>query len=277
MDIKLIALDLDGTTLNEKGKLTDVTRSTLEEAAAGGVRIVVATGRPFVALPEDVLGIDAIRYVITSNGAIITDLNSDEMIYHNCMSTETAEEAVKLFDDSRYIIEAFSEGKAYIQADYYNHVRDTGECFRNAEYVLTTRQPVDDICGFILDNRSNIENINVCFEDLSIKEKIRERLLTIPKATITSSFKHNLEIGGATTSKADALDKLGKILGIGRKEIMAAGDSPNDIAMLKAAGLAVAMGNGEREVKEIADFITLPNSQNGVAMAIKKFVLRVEE
>ena len=57
---------------------------------------------------------------------------------------------------------------------------------------------------------------------------------------------------------------------------MAAGDSPNDIEMLKAAGFAVAMGNGEEEVKAIADFVTLPNSQDGVAAAVRKFVLNVE-
>ena len=276
MDIKLIALDLDGTTLNEKGKLTDVTRKALEDAAAKGVRIVVATGRPYVARPGDVIEIVAIRYVITSNGAMITDMKEDEIIYRNCMAEDTAVESVKLFDDSRYIIEAFTEGRAYIQEDYYNHVKETGESFRSVDYILNTRNPVKNICDFILQNRDRIENINVCFEDVNIKEEIRSRLVTIPNATITSSFKNNLEIGGATTSKADALDKLGHILGITRDEIMAAGDSPNDIEMLKAAGFAVAMGNGEEEVKAIADFVTLPNSQDGVAAAVRKFVLNVE-
>lgn len=78
---------------------------------------------------------------------------------------------------------------------------------------------------------------------------LRDMLLTLPDATITTSFPNNLEIGGSTTSKAEALRQLGKKLGIRREEMLAAGDSPNDITMLQEAGIAVAMGNGEEEVK----------------------------
>ena len=86
MTVKLIALDMDGTTLNNEGKISGRNRKTLEKAAAKGVNIVIATGRPRSALPKDVLEIGAIRYALTSNGARITDLAEGKTIYENCMS-----------------------------------------------------------------------------------------------------------------------------------------------------------------------------------------------
>ncbi|MBQ0079000.1 MAG: HAD family phosphatase, partial [Eubacterium sp.] len=168
MSIKLIALDLDGTTLNEKGRITDRTRTTLEAAAEGGVNIVVATGRPFTALPADIFDVSAIRYVITSNGASITDLKEDKVIYRNCMSPLTAEKAVELLRNLPYIIEAFTYGEAYMQADYYNQVKRTRQSFRGVDYLLNTREPMEDIFGYILDHKEVIENINVNLEDISV-------------------------------------------------------------------------------------------------------------
>ena len=102
---------------------------------------------------------------------------------------------------------------------------------------------------------------------------MKEKLLRLPETTITSSFPHNLEIGGATTSKAQALSEMGRLLGITAGEMMAAGDSPNDIAMLKAVGVPVAVGNAEDEVKAAARYVAPPNYEDGVAEAIEKFVL----
>ena len=83
MTIKLIALDMDGTTLNSAGRISPGNRAALERAAGEGVRIMVATGRPRSALPKDALAIGAIRYALTSNGARITDLQSGDTVYEN--------------------------------------------------------------------------------------------------------------------------------------------------------------------------------------------------
>ncbi len=273
MTVKLIALDMDGTTLNNEGKISGRNRKTLEKAAAKGVNIVIATGRPRSALPKDVLEIGAIRYALTSNGARITDLAEGKTIYENCMSPLAAERSVELLRNYHYVIECFIDGVAYIDKWYYDEVKQSGESFRSVSYILNTRNPVEDIYQFILEHRNSIENININFEDISEKPAMRERLLTIPEATITSSFNHNLEIGGATTSKADALEHMCQILGVGQDEMMAVGDSPNDIAMLKASGIPVAVGNAKDEVKAVARYIAPTNQEDGVADAIEKFVL----
>ena len=273
MAIKLIALDLDGTTLNKEGKLSDRNRRALQAAADRGVNIVVATGRPFCALPAEILEFEPVRYVLTSNGARIVDLHENRAFYENCLEPHSVEAAVELLEPLHYVLETFVEGIAYIEGWYYRQVEESNESFRNVEYILTTRKPVDDFYQFMLDNRSKIENINVNFTDLSEKPGMKVKLEALPDVTITSSFDHNLEIGGATTSKADALTQMGKLLGIEKSEMMAAGDSPNDMAMLRAAGLAVAVGNAKEEVKAIADFVAPPNYEDGVAVAVEKFVL----
>ena len=233
MSIKLIALDLDGTTLNSAKRISERTCVALETAAKQGVHIVVATGRPFAALPEDVFHIHAIRYMLTSNGAAITDLSSGEIFYENCLYAGTVEAAVEMLKSTDYILEGFIAGKAYIEKAYYEYVERTGKSFRDVRYILETRNPVENLNGFLLNHKDHVENINVNFEDLACKPGLRDMLLTLPDATITTSFPNNLEIGGSTTSKAEALRQLGKKLGIRREEMLAAGDSPNDIAMLQ--------------------------------------------
>ena len=255
MTIKLIALDLDGTTINSDKIISERNRAALQKAADMGVNVVIATGRPFCALPKDVFEMESVRYVLTSNGASITDIRENKTFYENCLSPLATEKSVELLRQHDYIIECFVKGVAYIDGPFYHMVEETGESYRDVDYILNTRKPVDDIYQFMLDNKGHLENINVNFEDISEKPAMKEKMLQIPEATITSSFPHNLEIGGATTSKAEALTQMGKLLGIDRSEMMAVGDSPNDLAMLMACGLPVAVGNALDEVKAIAKYV----------------------
>ena len=274
MSIKLVALDLDGTTLNDDRVISERNREAMARASAQGVNIVIATGRPLGALPQDVFDVEGIRYALTSNGASITDIRENRTFYENCLSSTAVEAAVDLLQRHDYVLETFVRGIAYIEEWYYEEVKRTGQCFRNAEYILATRKPVEDIYAFMLENREHLENINVNFEDLSEKPGMHEKLLRLPETTITSSFDHNLEIGGETTSKAEALRQMGRLLGIDREEMMAVGDSPNDMAMLKEAGMPVAVGNAKDEVKDIAAYVAPTNHEDGVADAIERYVLQ---
>lgn len=271
--IKLIALDLDGTTLNKQGKLSEGNRMALQKAADKGVAIVIATGRPFCALPQEIIDFAPVRYVLTSNGARIFDLKEGKSFYENCLEPHSVEAAVKLLEPTKYVLETFVEGVAYIEGWYYRQIEETGESFRSVDYILNTRKPLEDFYQFMLENREGIENINVNFEDISEKPDMKVKLEALPDVTITSSFDHNLEIGGSTTSKAEALRQMCRLLDIEPSEMMAAGDSPNDMAMLEAAGVAVAVGNAKPEVKAIADYIAPDHDKDGVADAIYKYVL----
>lgn len=273
MSIKLIALDLDGTTLNDDRVISEANRKALEEAIDRGVNVVIATGRTYSALPEDVFRIRGIQYVLTSNGAIITDLREKKVIYENCIASSAVEEAVALLKQYDFMVEAFTEGHAYIDKSFYDHIKQTGLSFRHVDYVLTTREPIAGLFDFILEHKEHIENINVNFEDQRDRARMRQVLLGLENTTLTTSFDHNLEIGGATTSKAAALQELEHVLGVKPEEMMAIGDSPNDAAMLRLAGMPVAVGNAKDEVKAAAKYVTGTNHEDGVAQAVRKFVL----
>ena len=104
MTIKLIALDLDGTTINNDRVISERNRRALQKAADKGVNIVIATGRPFCALPKDVFEMDSVRYVLTSNGASITDLKENRSFYKNCLSELATEKSVELLKQYDYIM-----------------------------------------------------------------------------------------------------------------------------------------------------------------------------
>lgn len=273
MAIKLIALDLDGTTLTDDKHISPATRLALEEAAEKGVNVVIATGRTYTAIPEEVFSVRGIRYVMTSNGAVITDLHQNKMIYENYIAPSAVENIVALLKQYDFMVETFVKGIAYIDRKFYEGVEKREIGYRHMQYVLSTRTPVDDLMGFIIENKDRIENINVNFEYQEDRQMMREKMMKIPDTTLTSAFNTNLEMGGATTSKAGALLHLEKLLGVNPDEMMAVGDSLNDMAMMKLAGLPVAMGNAKDEVKAIAEYVTDTNKNDGVAKAVRKFVL----
>ncbi len=274
MDIKLIALDLDGTTLRSGTILSEETKNTLEAAIAKGVHVVIATGRGLDAIPKFVFDIKGLEYVITSNGAYVIRLEDMKTLYSNFPSSEVIQKVHDfLWQNKEHPIEVFTIGKAYVDEHIYYDVKANGSDFMDAEYIIRTRNPVPSAYDFLLEHRENIENINIHFRTQQDKLYIKNELEKIPGITLTSSYGNNLEIGGETTSKADAIAHLCNILNIDEENVMAVGDNPNDSAMIKAAGLGIAVGNAVEEVKAIADYVTLSNNEDGVAYAIKKFVL----
>ena len=276
-DIRMIALDLDGTTLT-RGHITPRTRRALEEAIRRGVHVVIATGRVFSALPDDVFQIEGLEYVITSNGAVITDLRIHDTVYENCIGPEEIERVAELLEaNPQFPMEVFTDGQAYIGAHVYEELRNYGPAcsYMSRSYTMRTRTPVEDILGFLREHRRHIENINIQFGEQKEKERMRGELQQIPRITLTSSISNNIEIGGAATSKASGLAALSELTGVGLGEIMACGDSHNDMAMLAEAGFSVAMGNGEPEVKALADYVAPSNEEEGVAHAVERFVLEI--
>lgn len=273
MTIRMIALDLDGTTFNSKGQLTERTRDTLEEAAAKGVYVVVSTGRSYNSLPAAIKEVKGISYAITSNGAHINYIATGESVYDDFILPDNIERIIDVVNKYGCGLEVFIDGQAYIDEPTYRDIEINGSEFRNAEYILWSRKPVGDIAELMKENRHKIENCNFCFDGVEKLEEARPEIIQIPHAQITSSFKNNLEIGGPETSKKTALVELMKRLDIKREELMCCGDAPNDIQMMELAGIGVAMGNAWGGTKDHADYVTDTNDNDGVAKAIDKFVL----
>ena len=276
MTVKLIALDLDGTTLNSKNQLTEATQAALEKAVKQGIHVVIATGRPLIALPDVVTSVEGIEYAITSNGAAIIDLKSKEILHKNNIEAKAMQQIYDMLSEHDFMTEIFIHGKAYVEKSIFENLDDMEFTETHKAYVRRTRLPYDNVLEFMLKNSGEVENINVVFTNQEDKAYMYNRLKELDHVIVTSSFSHNLEINGSTTTKASALLEMCKMFDIKPEEILACGDSPNDEEMLKLAGYSVAMGNAEKSVKKIAKYITLTNDEDGVAHAIKKYAFGEE-
>lgn len=271
--IKMIGLDMDGTLLTTEKKLTAYTRQVLEKAMAQGIEVVLSTGRSLTGIPKEILELPGMKYAVTINGARIMDLKNQKILYESMLSRETALKLLDIISEYDAIQEAFIDSVCYSSKDKLEHV---GDFFLNpgaVEYVLKSRTPVEDVKAIVLQKEMPVDKVNGIFKSAKDKKSSYERLSKVPGVVIVSSFRNNWEINAEGTDKGNALLRLGNFLGIRREEIMACGDSMNDLAMLKAVGLGVAMANADPEVKKAADYITASNNEDGVAKAIEKFAL----
>lgn len=273
MDIRLIALDLDGTVLNSNGELDAHTCDVLCRAAQMGIVIAAATGRAFYALPDVIRRMSAFTYAITSNGTGIYRISDGDRLYTNPMSADNLDHLLPLLRDYPCPMEVFIDGIAYGDRNYVEHPLSFGISRHSADYVQATRTPHDDIPALIRQNYSRIEGMDIIVTDQLLKKEIRSKAERIPDLYVTSSVAHYLEFAAGSASKETALRFLCSSLGIASDQLMACGDGENDLEMISLAGMGIAMGNACEALKAAADYITDSNDACGVANAIEAFAL----
>ncbi|MDD4389213.1 MAG: Cof-type HAD-IIB family hydrolase [Eubacteriales bacterium] len=272
-DIKMIALDLDGTTLTTNKEITDRTADALSSAMKKGIQIVIATGRTYSSIPDKVLNIRGMEYIITGNGAAVTRLKDGKIIYSNFIDAYAMENMTQIFKRERSMLELFTGGRAYIERSLLESLEQKNFRKTHIEYIRETRIAKENIIEFMIENKSRIENINLLFENQEDRARMRGVMEAVNDVTVTTSFDHNIEIGGKTTSKGDAVRFLSGRLGMKRENVMVFGDGHNDMKMFEFAGFPVAVENAKPELKEVAKFVTASNIEDGVAKAIERFVL----
>ncbi|MEF9918032.1 MAG: Cof-type HAD-IIB family hydrolase [Eubacterium sp.] len=274
MGIKLVALDLDGTTLRSDLTVADHTRKTIKKAVDQGVIIVPTTGRAFHELPKDITNIAGITYAITSNGAQVTELKTQKTLYANSLSGEDLNQVLAVLNPFDLMIEAYIEGRSVVMKQCMDHMEEYNVPREYWPFFRSTRVAIAEKNGYFdyLHSHS-VEKFNVFFKNIEDRLRLELALKEQTKMTITSAVENNLEINNPTANKKDGLDHLCQVLKVSHQDIMAMGDSNNDCEMLKYAGFAVAMKNGIDRVKEISDYVTKNNDDHGVAYALEKFVL----
>lgn len=264
---KCIVADLDGTLLRSDKSLSQKTKSVIEELASRGIEFVPATGRSFYSMPKELLQIENINYAITSNGVSIYDVKRQTAIFTSCLPKEFVSGAIELLKD-RVTFECYIRGKTHIGAkDLENKLIRSENPVRLA-YLKQTRQPEKDIIQFMQSNINQIEGIDISVEPCrkaEVLQLIKERL---PEVYITTSELNLLEISNADCGKHRGLERLCGMLNISPEEVIAFGDNNNDIEMLKAAGLGLAVANATEECKKAASRCIQSNDEDGVASAI---------
>lgn len=273
-NIKMVGLDLDGTLLTTGKELTEYTKEVLRKAMEQGVEVLVSTGRPFSAVPEVLRTFPGMRYAVTANGARILDTEKNQVLYENLLSMKTAEKVLDILMDYDTIHEIFIEGVGYTNAEILKKADKYCDNPSMAKYLQMTRVPVENVKEKLLSVNRPVDKLQGVFRSMEERAEAGKRLEAIEGIVVTGAFRNNLEINRVGTNKGSGLLKLGELLGIEREEIMACGDGMNDFEMLKAVGFAVAMENGHHKIKEIADYVTGTNDEDGVAKAIERFVLK---
>jgi len=272
MSIRLIALDLDGTLLDSSKHVSPANREALSAAIRSGIHVVIASGRPGSALPGEVCGMDGISYAITSNGSSIFHMPDMKRIYSNDMPASTVKEMLPIIRQAAFPCETAIAGRCYTMQSYFDDPTAFGMPEHMRSYVRSTRTPVSDMPGFIESHIADIEGIFFLIADQGLKAAMRDRVSRINGIYITSSAPYYLEMANSTVSKASALDSLTSSLGIKKSEVIAFGDSSNDLELLDYAGTGVAMGNSSEELKSAADAVTLTNDEDGVSYYLKSIL-----
>lgn len=270
-DIRLIGLDLDGTILTTDKKLTPHTKEVLEACIRQGIEVLPATGRVWSGIPEELMKMEGVHYVISSNGAAVVELATGKAVYTNGIAWDRALEVFDILERYDTFYDAYAEGNGWCEARFYENLNDYGIEPLIQRLVKSSRTCIEDLREWVKEHKSPIEKINMFFRDEEKRQQAFRELSGIPDLAVTCSLTNNLEINHCTCNKGDALLNLGKILGISMEQIMACGDGNNDLEMVRNAGVGVAMENGEDSVKEAADYVTVTNDEEGVARAIELF------
>ncbi|CUX23578.1 Cof-type HAD-IIB family hydrolase [Clostridium sp. C105KSO13] len=271
--IKMIGLDLDGTLLNEKKEILPYTRRILNHAIERGIIVLAATGRPLTGIPEELRFYPDIRYAITSNGARVMDIKENKPLIERLLPIERGKKALETFRKYDTLQEVYFDGQGYAPEQKLRNIGHYHHDPNMWEYVLKSRKPVQSIMALIEHENKDMDKVQAIFADSEEQKAAWAELEKQEGIVLVTSLGYNIEINASGVNKGTALVELGKMLGIRREEIMACGDRDNDIDMLKEAGLGVAMGNAEEEVKNAADYITLSNIEEGAAKAIEQFAL----
>lgn len=270
--IKLIALDLDGTLLDSQKRLSYKNEIILKQCIREGIWIVPCTGRIWKGTPEFLQQFPGIRYAITTNGALIEDVVEHKTLAEYKMSCDQALEILQMARQFHTMYDAYVGGRALGEDRFADHMAEYGIEVLVQEMIRKTRQFVPDISKFILDLGEPVEKINYFFGNMEERARARAALEHRGDVIVTSSFFNNLEINAMGATKGHAILELAAMLEIAPEETMGIGDGGNDVTMIQMAGIGVAMGNAEEELKAMADYVTGTNEEDGVATAIERFV-----
>lgn len=275
MSIKLISIDVDGTLINRQGDLTPATRSALQRAADAGIHVTLNTGRPLSESQALLKALPMMRYVVLCTGAEVRDLQTGRIIASHGLTNEENRRLYDLLSPLDGMIQIFNEfdGKLYNRA--WDLARADRFCPPNlAKMCRETHVAVADLDAFMDGYTGTASKIHLFFPNHEEKLKAAALLKGLP-FFVSESVPNDIEVMPLGVDKGTGLSALAEYLKITPAEVMAVGDGENDLAMLRYAGLSVAMGNACDAVKKTARVVTESNDEDGLAKAVER-VLRGE-
>jgi Cof subfamily protein (haloacid dehalogenase superfamily) len=287
--MKLIATDMDGTLLNEYGKISIENCNAIKHALEKGVQVVIATGRSYEAACKPLQEVGLQLPVISLNGANIHDIHQ-HLLKSIPMDASTCLEIQQACQHENMYFEVFTNKGIYsVSREHFRDVlvdimATAHPTFTNEELQIAVEQRfqdekvkfTDDYHTLFHDPTTEVYKFLAFSMDEAALNRVKQALENQDQIAITSSGSINLEFNHVNAQKGIALQYFADLMQIDMKDVAAFGDNYNDLSMLLAAGIGIAMKNGEDEIKEKADIITKKNTEHGVGYGIEKLLSHLD-
>lgn len=275
--IRILALDLDGTLLNSNKELTPRTRQALFDAHDAGVEIVPTTGRFFGGMPEAVRTLPFLHYAITINGAQVYDIRRDRAVSTAEIPMEKAVRIMEYLDGFPVIYDCYQDNWGLMT----RAMQESAAAFIPNPHALRMvrelRAPVDELKAALRERGRSVQKIQFFTPDDALRLRLYGDLQTrFDALSVSSSLSCNVEINDVHANKGEAIAALAQYLDVPMAAAMALGDGLNDRSMIEMAGLGVAMANAAPEILALAGAVTDSCDEEGAAKAIERFCLGKE-
>lgn len=255
MKYKLVALDLDGTLLNNSSNISEFTKNTIKKLDNKGIHIIIATGRSYTSLKPKVKDLGITAPIICYNGAMIRNSGTDEIIMNSTVPDDISKVLIEIARRENIHFHGYNNGDFHYE-NISNFSKDYQD-LAGLNGVLCSFYDYQEFsftkCMFI-DNNEKL---------LKIEKEVKK--IFGDRCYIAFSKPHFLEIMNLSASKANALSVIAKDYGIKQNEIIAFGDGLNDLEMLEFAGKGIAMKNGFELLKSRFENTAFSNNEDGVA------------
>lgn len=266
--IKLIATDMDGTLLNSEHKISEENKKYIINAQEKGVKFVLASGRPTYAMIPFIKELQMDKYggyIISYNGAEIMEASTLKTIYSKFLNLDTVKEMYEVAKQNNVSLITYDKDIIYIyDINEYSLVEPkiTNLEYREIKLIDELKNNEYPKCMLVSSNDK------VALLEKKLKEIYNNKLYIAKSSPIF------IEIANKEIDKGKSLEKLLEILNIDKNSAIAAGDNYNDIALLKAVGIPVAVSNAVDEIKKIAKYISTSNECDALANIIKEYVVK---
>lgn len=268
--ISLAGVDLDGTLLKNDKTISEETQMAVKSAFERGITVVPVTGRPLCGIPQFILDMPEIHYVISTNGARITDIKSGKTVYESPLSRVKTAQLIEYVTDCGYDFEAFAQGVGYIEPSLMEkHLAAYGNS-PVADYIKSSRKTIESIKAFFEETGKCADEIFITLNDRAKRDKLFGEMSSDEEIQLCCLEDRFLEVTKKGTDKGTAFNYLREMLGINKNATAAFGDNDNDSLFLKSAAVSVVMGNAAEKLKESADIIAPSNENDGVAFILNK-------
>ncbi|MFV0412417.1 MAG: HAD-IIB family hydrolase [Oscillospiraceae bacterium] len=278
MKIEALLLDMDGTTLQDNQVyISEKTMRAVKAAIAKGIYVVPCTGRALDMLPPQIAQISDVdmRYCITSHGARVVDRRTKASLYTNLIAPGQAAEICRIFENQNIYAEIAFKNDIYMEQSIVDTWREQPVPAHHIWYVEAgMAHAVPLLSGFFAAADEGVEKFNLYGIPPEKQRPIYDAITATGFVSHTRpGINADLEFLTAAIDKSEAVSALLAHLQIPMENVMICGDSSSDVAIIRKAGVGVAMGNAPGWIKQDADYVTASNAEDGVAQAIAKFIL----